>query len=107
MPFIILSQRHDAPPALPAFEMTAALTGRVGGFLELSQMLTGRVPLRELVLDTYLTGVVIGLLVVAISPMVRAGSSVSMLSNTSTTCGTTKVSNSTTTAMATMVRITG
>ena len=61
MPLILLFDSTAATPDAPtAFEMTAALTGRVGGFLELSQMLTGRVPLRELVLDTYLTGVVPG-----------------------------------------------
>lgn len=61
MPLILLFDSTAATPDAPtAFEMTAALTGRVGGFLELSQMLTGRVPLREIVLDTYLTGVVPG-----------------------------------------------
>lgn len=57
---IILALRSPREPQV-VFEMTEALTGRVGGFLELSQMLTGRVPERELVLDTYLTGRVPGL----------------------------------------------
>ncbi len=62
---ILIQRRPDAAAPIDttrpvAFEMTAPLTGRVGGFLELSQMLTGQVPVRELVLDTCLSGVVPG-----------------------------------------------
>lgn len=59
MPIILMASQPAAERPV-ALEMTEALTGRVGGFLELSQMLTGRVPERELVLDTYLTGQVPG-----------------------------------------------
>ncbi|WP_034383025.1 fibronectin type III domain-containing protein [Deinococcus sp. YIM 77859] len=59
MPIILMASQPAAERPV-ALEMNEALTGRVGGFLELSQMLTGRVPERELVLDTYLTGQVPG-----------------------------------------------
>ncbi|SEI66617.1 hypothetical protein SAMN04488058_101286 [Deinococcus reticulitermitis] len=61
MPIILMTSRPTAPAERPAaLELTEALTGTVGGFLEVSQMLTGRVPERELILDTYLTGEVPG-----------------------------------------------
>ena len=57
MPILILQPPRNAPaePIL-AFEMLESITGTVGGFLELSQMLTGRVPEAEIVLDICLTG---------------------------------------------------
>ncbi|AFD25918.1 fibronectin type III domain-containing protein [Deinococcus gobiensis] len=62
MPILILGGRRELAEPTTALLLTEALTGRVGGFLELSQMLTGRVPLRELVLDTALSGEVPGTL---------------------------------------------
>lgn len=61
MPVFILSRRQRVTEQRAvALDLLETLTGRAGGFLEVSQMLTGRVPIRGLVLDTYLTGLVPG-----------------------------------------------
>ncbi|MDO4244557.1 MAG: hypothetical protein Q4C89_00850 [Deinococcus sp.] len=65
---LLLILKNRAASAETALEMTVPLTGQVGGFLELSQMMTGRVPEPSIVLDTYLTGVVPGFTAVALHP---------------------------------------
>lgn len=60
MPILILqAPRQPSTPAegaVIAFTLTEAVTGRVGGFLALSQMITGHSAPSEIVLDTYVTG---------------------------------------------------
>lgn len=62
MPILILGGRRNTAEPTAALTLTEALTGRVGGYLELSQMLTGRTPIQSLVLDTALSGEVPGTL---------------------------------------------
>lgn len=68
MPLLLLFHASDVPASEIALELTEVLTGRVGGFLELSQMLSGRVPEPFVRLDTYLTGVVPGFTAQAVHP---------------------------------------